>query len=328
MKNNIYTGVALIGLIALGTGVMFLRDKEDETVKIGVIAPLTGIVAAYGEEIKKGVESADISGVSVVFEDDQCDPKLAVNAFRKLTELDGVRFIIGPACGSSQEAIVPLLKDKEILVLVPAAASQKLFEQSGGNFFNMQYSLEDESTFLAGKMYERGLRNVILISYQNAFSKTHRDTFVANFKGTIVKEIIYVDATSDVSSELVKIKDLPHDAIFSTDISFFFANGLEKLRQFGIITPVFSQYAVELPAVRSLVEGVAYSFPDDISESEGAARSLARESADLMVKLVTQCEGVYLCVKSNLAQNGFVNGVKQRELVLKEIKNASPTRVE
>ena len=313
-------------VVVWGGYVIFKKQTPGGPIKIGVIAPLTGIVADYGEEIKRGVEAGKDEGVEIVYEDDKCEPKDAVSAFQKLVEFEKVKFIIGPGCGSPQEAIVPLLKDKDVIVLVPSAASRSLYEQSGGKFYNIQYALEDESKFIAEKMLELGHKKVVLISYQNAFSKTHEDSFKKHYKGEIVKHTSFALDTSDVSTELAKIKGLEYDAVFSTDITFFFANGLEKLRQFGIKVPVFSQYAVELPAVRQLVEGVIYSFPADVTEGEGAIFGLSKASAAFLIPLIKECDGEYACVKDKIERSGEFDetGVKVRSLTLKQIKDGQP----
>lgn len=304
--------------------------KDRQTIKIGVIAPLTGVVSAYGEQTKKGVESLGTStNIEFVFEDDQCDTKMAVGAFKKLTEIGGLRYIIGPVCGSPQEAIVPLLKDKKVTVIVPAAASKDLYLASGENFYNNQYSLENEAAFLADQMYAKGYKNVAIISYQNQFSKIEHDSFVKSFKGKIVNDISYATNVSDIQTELTKIKDGKYDAVFITDISFYFANGLQKLKNLGVRVPIFSPYPIELPAVRQLVEGIYYSFPADIDDGQGGIFGLSRQSAELFTRTILACGDDYVCVKRRLEGEGFdENGVMRRSIVLKQIKSGRPTMVQ
>lgn len=301
-----------------------------EPIKIGVIAPLTGVVADYGEEIRKGaMAGAAGKNVELVYEDDKCDPKEAVSAFQKLTGFQKISFLIGPACGSPQEAIVPLLNNQKILALVPAAASADLYQKSGNNFFNIQYSLQDESTFIANKMYELGYKNVALISYGNAFSQAHADAFRAAFKGKIVIESKLLDDSSDVSTEIAKINLAKVDAIYSPDISFFFASGLSKLRQQKVAVPVFSTYVVELPAVRALVSDVFYSYPAGMADAEAAVFGLTREATALLTDNVVACAGDYECVKDKLISSSKFNdsGVYQRDLILKQIKDGVPVKL-
>lgn len=298
------------------------NDTNSGPIKIGVIAPLSGPVADYGEEIKAGVLAGKGNAeVEFVFEDEQCDAKTAVSAFQKLTTLDKVNFIIGPECGSPQEAVVPLLKGKEIISIVAAAASSDLFAASGGNFYNVQYSLQDESKFIAEQMYEMGFRNVALISYGTAFSQTHADSFRKNFKGKIAIDTTINDPNADVSTEATKIGLAKVDAIYSPDISLFFANGLAKLKERKVDVPVFSTYVVELPAVRQFVSGVHYSFPSDLGGPEGAVFSLAKQATEILVPFVEDCDGNYTCVKQKLDSSGLFDqfGVSKRGLIMKQI---------
>ncbi len=317
----------IVGIVVVILIILSLNKKPQQgVVRVGVIAPLTGIVASYGEQVRKGVESIGTStNVQFVFEDDQCDSKTAISAFNKLASVDRIHYIIGPVCGSPQEAIVSLLKGTSNTVIVPSAASKDLYQLSGNNLYNIQYSLEDEAAFIAEQMYARGYRKVAIISYQNEFSTVEKDSFKANFKGEIVEEINYATNVSDVQAELTKIKNGNYDAIFSTDIAFYFANGLQKMKNLGINVPVFSPYPVELPAVRQLVEGVYYSFPSDINDDQGGVFGLSKQSAELLVRAIDSCGDDSGCVKDFINKDGFDSyGVKQRTLVLKQIKGGEP----
>lgn len=306
-------------------------EKNSGPIKVGVIAPFSGVVADYGEQVRKGVEAANISDTSriqFIFEDDQCDAKTAISAFKKLTDFDKVHYIIGPACGSPQSAIAPLLVGRDTLAIVPSAASRGLYAMSEGHLYNMQYALEDEAKFIAEEMYARGFKNVAVISYQNDFSQVEVDSFKKNFKGNIVRELSYANDVSDVQTELTKIKSGGYDAVFVADISFYFGGGLKKMHTLGIDVPVFSPYPVELPAVRSLVDGVYYSFASDITDGKGGVFGISQQSAELLAGAFAKCGDDYRCVKSFVDTSGFdQTGVKQRTLILKQIKGGEPVVV-
>lgn len=331
MKNIARNCIAVlfISIVFVWIVTFSLTPSKPKVFRIGVIAPLTGPAADFGEEIKNGVLASSHEGVEFIFEDDKCDPKEAVSAFKKLVEFEKITYIIGPACGSPQEAIVPLLKEKNAIAIVPSAASSELYSMSGNNFYNVQYSLEDESKYIAEKMFEKGYTKVALVTYQNAFSKTHGDSFRKHFKGTIVADSVFVDPSADISTEVAKIKSAKPEAIYSPDISFFFAGGIAKLKQFKISAPVFSTYVSELPVARTMVPGVFYSFPSDIDGVEGAVFGLSKQSAEILSSAVSTCEGKLACVKETLDSSGKfdVDGVFNRDLVLKQIKDGKATIV-
>jgi len=246
-----------------------------------------------------------------------------------LVEVDKVEYIIGPACGSPQEAIAPLVKEKDVLVLLPSAATRSLHELSDGKMYNVQYSLEEESKYIAEKMYEMGYKKVALISYKNAFSMTHVESFKKHYKGEIVEDIVFQDATADISTEVAKLRNSDIDSIFSTDMSFFFAQGITRLEQFGIDVPVFSQYAVELPAARQFVEGVTYSFPGDLGD-QGAVAELAKLSAKTFLVFLDSCQNDFRCVIEEFAKSAVFdsNGIRIQPIVLKQISGGEPVVVE
>lgn len=304
--------------------VIFLAVKHHSSLavsRIGVIAPLTGVVAFYGEDMRKGIESIAGKENDLIFEDDECDPKKAVSAFKKLTEMDKVKIIIGPACGSSQEALVPLVKQSDVVLLLPSAASSNLYDESGGRVYNMQSSLEDEASYLAEQIFNQDKKRIVLITYKNAYSQTTANAFRKRFKGEIVKELSFTDATDDIGSQIISLKQENLDAIVVTDISYFFSQGQAKLKQYGINTEVYSSYVVGLPIVHPLVLGVKYSFPSNVDDSKGAIFVLAREAYQLAKKSISVCRDDVVCLKKEItASESFdQNGVSKRGFVMKQI---------
>lgn len=299
--------------------------------RIGVIAVLSGPFADYGEEIRKGVlaEASSTPNTQFIFEDDKCEPKDAVSAFNKLVQFEKIRVVIGPACGSPQEAIIPLIKEDAAIVIVPSAASKDLYRTSGGNFFNVQYSLEDESAFIGTKLAELGYKKVALVSYKNAFSETHVKAFKQVFKGEIVDHI-FTENTADVASELAKIKTEKPDAIYSPDAAFFFGNGVIKLRQLGVKVPIYGTYVTGLPSVRKLVPDVYYSFPGDLLGDQGAVFELSKQAAQIAAEALAGCRDSVLCVKNKLVSSGKFDefGVYKRPIIMKQVKGDSVIVVE
>ena len=209
---------------------------------------------------------------------------------------------------------------------MPAAASAKLYADSGNNFYNIQYSLETESKFIAEEILKRGFEKVALVSYANAFSKTHADSFRQHFKGEIAFDEVINGETSDVTTVVTKLKAAGVEAIYSPDISFFFASGVTKLNQQKVLVPIFTTYVAELPAVRPLVPNVFYSFPSDLGGTEGAVFNLSKQAALSLSEAVTDCAGKYDCVKQALDSSAKfdANGIYQRPIILKQIMDEIP----
>ena len=88
------------------------RGEEEDVVRIGVIAPLTGPLATYGQAFQNGIimaiEDLNIKDINFIFEDSKYDPALAISAYRKLVDINNVDIVIdwGSATGN---AIIPLV---------------------------------------------------------------------------------------------------------------------------------------------------------------------------------------------------------------------------
>ncbi len=161
-----------------------------------------------------------------------------------------------------------------------------------------------------------------MITYKNAFSEVHANTFIKNYKGTIVSTISLNDSSTGIDTDLLKLSKEKIDAIFVTDISFFFAGGMDKLKHNKTNVPVFSLYPVELPMARSLVNDVIYSFPEGITGDAGGTYELSKESANTVLSMAINCNGDTKCIKVALANSKLFNdkGVAVRNIILKQIK--------
>ena len=95
-----------------------------------------------------------------------------------------------------------------------------------------------------------------------------------------------------------------------------------KIRQYGIVVPVYGTYVVELPAARPLVQDIYYSFPGDLTGQSGAVYELSKQAALIAIEAVTSCNDSALCIKSKIGSSGKFDefGVYKRPIILKQIK--------
>ncbi len=329
-KLSIVASTAILLVIAFVATQSSSQNKG--AYRVGAILPLSGVAASFGEEVKAGIEASGIPDDKLIIEDDGCDSKKAVSAFLKLAADPEVAYIIGPVCGSPQEAIAPIVKDKDILVFMPAAASTDLFNISGGKMLNVQYSLEKDGAAIAEKIYSDGYRNVATIEYKNSFSEvsanSFKDAYLKNSGTKVVHETTLIDTNSDIKTELLKIKASKPDAIVVADVSFFLAGGIKSMKEFGINVPVYAQYPVELPAIRNLVEGVIYSYPELVGD-KGALLEMGKIAGEIVNKMVAACGGAVECAQAEIKNTGSFDpyGVSNRAVIFKKIDNGVAKRV-
>ena len=129
MNLKLLTSTALVA-----TTLAFATSARAEIV-IGLMAPLTGPVAAYGEQVKNGAEVAveeinkagGILGETVVLKlaDDAGEPKQGGSAANQLVG-DGVRFVVGPVTSGVAIPASDVLAENGVLMVTPTATAPDL----------------------------------------------------------------------------------------------------------------------------------------------------------------------------------------------------------
>ncbi len=120
MKKVIWVIVVLVILIS-GYFVMN-REKEvleNQPIKIGVILPLTGSGSSIGEEVRNGIELARqkiSSNIEILYEDNQTETKLNVNAAQKLISQNGVKLLI-TWTSAATESVAPIAEENKVVLL-------------------------------------------------------------------------------------------------------------------------------------------------------------------------------------------------------------------
>lgn len=108
--------------------------EEVGTIKVGVLASLTGALESYGKQTKNGFElgleyatggTMEVAGkkIEVVYEDTETKPEVAVQKATKLLEEDKVDFLVGSSSSGDTLAVLPLAEEyKKIMIVEPAVA--------------------------------------------------------------------------------------------------------------------------------------------------------------------------------------------------------------
>lgn len=120
--------------MTLAASLTFVPAAQADIV-IGLVAPLTGPVAAYGDQVKNGAEAAveainkngGILGETVVLKlaDDAGDPKQGVSTANNLVG-DGVRYAVGPVTSGVAMAVSDVFAENGVLMVTPTATAPDL----------------------------------------------------------------------------------------------------------------------------------------------------------------------------------------------------------
>jgi branched-chain amino acid transport system substrate-binding protein len=172
MKSSFLKAAALLACASVLTAC----QSADDTIKIGVIAPMSGDLAVYGEQLSYVLDAElalvndkinDGKKFSLIYEDGKCNGSDAVTAFEKLKNVDGVEFVIGGFCSSETLAIEPLLENSDVM-LISVASSNPALDNLNPYLFSFSYNDN-----LIGKTLADGMKDyqkVALISEQNEYN--------------------------------------------------------------------------------------------------------------------------------------------------------------
>ena len=268
----------IVVIVALATIIPLSCKKEPETIKIGVVLPLTGDGAAYGQKEKEGVElaideinnSGGINGVKLTgkYEDSQGAPGPAVSATQKLITQDKVKIIIGDAFSSPTLAMVPITDKNKIILMSPSASSPKLSGASQYFFRIWPSDIAEGSQMAEIAMGRMKLRSFATLTGNNEYAQGLRGVFettVTKNGGKILVSEIYNEGDKDFRSQLTKIKSASPDAIYLAGYYKEFALILKQAREIGIKSQFLSCGTFHEPEIIKIAgkaaEGVVFVQP-------------------------------------------------------------------
>ena len=201
MKNTIIAVVVIIIVVAIAWYGWGNKDKDDgliegAPVKVGVIGPMTGDAAIYGEPnaniIKMAADEINAQGgidghqIELIIEDGKCSGSDAVSAAQKLINVDKVQVIIGGLCSGESLAIVPVAEKAKVSLLSIGSSSPDLTDVS--KFFVRNYPSDNtQGVVLATAAVAKGITSIGFIQEQTDYALGVYKAFSAEFEKTAVK---------------------------------------------------------------------------------------------------------------------------------------------
>lgn len=222
--------LAAILVITLVVGLLTGCGSSD-TIKIGLIAPLTGDVAQYGIAVKNAVElyigelnaAGGIDGrvVELVVMDDKGDATEAVNAYNKLVYSEEVVAIIGAVTSTPTIAVAQKSVSDGIIMMTPTATMPEVTTY-GDNYFRACFLDPFQGSTMANLAAKTlGAKTAAIIyNSTDAYSTGLKEAFestCASLGVTVVAAEGYGSDDQDFSSQLTNIAALNPDVIFVPD---------------------------------------------------------------------------------------------------------------
>ena len=232
MKRNLVVAFACAAmLVAACVTTTFDRaaaELSGRSVKIGIMVPLTGKGAEWGEAGQIGSQLAadeinaagGIGGVKIKlqFYDYHASEAEGITIVNKLTQRDKVLAVSGPCFSSVVEVIFPLLNDLKIPVISYCSAKPGLGTLSDWGFRNSLTSDKQLAPVVTAWKGEYGIKKVVIIhDLEDAVSKAEGSkVFPILFEreGIEIQKILtYRTKDTDFSAQITEAKALNPDGI-------------------------------------------------------------------------------------------------------------------
>lgn len=220
--------------------------SAQNTVKVGVIMPFSGVYAALGEEGMRGIQlyfdsiGNKVAGktIQLIKEDEEADPAVAVRKANKLIASDKVDILAGVVLTPSAYALAPVVEKAQTPLVVFNALGNDLtrsrknpyvFRASGSGWqFNHPFG-----KYVAQKVS----KNTFLLAADYAFGKDSIRDFKESYTaagGKVAGEVYTPLGASDFSPYLARIAAAKPDAVYTflsgSDAILF----MKQFVQFGL----------------------------------------------------------------------------------------------
>lgn len=256
------------------------KTENEEVIKIGVVLPLTGPVASYGEVVKNSLELSKENLVNsgklgnkkleLIYEDGKCAGKDALSAAQKLVNIDKVKFIIGGTCSGETIAIAPFTEKEKVLIFSPTPSNLAISELGDYVFRLMAKDTEFVKPIIQD-IKNKNYKNIAIISENIEGAKAYLNVILKDLpKENIVFNELFNTDEIDFKSLVLKLKNANPDVIILNPIGGINGAKLAKdIRLLNINSQIYlsSNYGDEYIKSGKFVEGTLIPDLQDYTKS-------------------------------------------------------------
>ncbi len=229
-----------------------------ESIRIGIIQPLTGSVALDGQAAVNGarlaVEQINAKGgtlgkrIELTVEDGMCQPGETRAAAEKLISKDKVPVLIGAFCSTATLAAKPVATKYGIPLVNAISTSPKLLEDPIKYYFRMQPGEKPEAD-IAVKVFvdSTKAKTVCILAVNDDLGRIATQVFANGFEAVGVKVFgkdLFSHGEADYMPFIAKIKGLDPDALFLVGEAQDVALLVKQAKEQGLKKPILGAGAI------------------------------------------------------------------------------------
>ena len=210
--------------LAVAIAVAGATGAAAETVKVALIAPMTGPFAPNGQQMVAGAklwiaQHGDMAGgkqIELIVKDDGGVPDNSKRLAQEAIVNDGAKFLMGFGLTPIALAIAPVATEAKVPAIITLAGTAIITEKSP-YFVRTSFTLPQSSVIIADWAAKNGIKKVVTLVSDYAPGKDAEAAFVKRFTGdggAIVESLRAPLANPDFAPFLQRAADDKPDALF------------------------------------------------------------------------------------------------------------------
>ncbi|NYB74495.1 ABC transporter substrate-binding protein [Sedimentibacter hydroxybenzoicus DSM 7310] len=280
IKISVIIIIAIIFLIAFKSikGLDIIADVKDETVKIGVLLPLTGPAEPTGTKLKYAIEVAEeiINGkhdvdfalgtteglpnlnnkkIEFIYTDHKANPETARIEAERLIKEENVAALIGAYHSSATKTASQVAEEYKIPFLAGSSSSASLTNRGYDYFYRIAPNDDMETEFFfeyityLNKRFDAGIKTIGIVYIDNEYG-IHAAEMVDKWLDEkygeqgfeIAVKVIYSEDLLDIDDGINKIKEANPDVIFQASYIEDVTQFVKKYKENNIVPKAVLNY--------------------------------------------------------------------------------------
>ena len=236
-------------LLAVGLSALVASTLMAKEIKVGVIQPLTGPIASFGQNTLKGIKLAHENfktlpngdKIVLVVVDGQFDKVQTVNGYKRLTSGDKVVAVEGPLASSMSLSVKRFAGASKTPTVTQIATNPRVTK---GSKYITRTCFTDDFQGVVGAKYalKHNLKNaVIVFDMKQDYSVGLAKEFAKAYKnggGKILKKLFINSGDKDFNAQVAQIKKLHPDFIYAPIYAPEAGLLVRQLRAAGVKAPL------------------------------------------------------------------------------------------
>ena len=271
--------LSIVAAAALMSGLALAKE-----VKVGVVLPLTGPIAAFGQTSKSGLDIAyeqnhklkNGDDVKLIVLDDRGDKVEAATAVKRLLDKNGVTVILGEVASGNSMAMAPVAEKAKTPMITHASTNPRVTK--GKKYVTRACFIDPfQGAVMAKYALDNGMKTAVVVTdakqdYSVGLSKAFKKAYTAG-GGKILKTVLINSGDKDFNAQVSTIKEANPSIIAFTGYYPEAALMVKQARAMGVKAPFIGADGVGFPELVKIAGKSAEGFMYTDHFNEAAAKS-------------------------------------------------------